>query len=104
MTDWKGGKIDKNYTSSDRLSVGFNSKLETHKSHLLNWEEFDSIWKSKWGNSETIKKFPATEDEIKNTIQMDYIFYRAILKHVYNQTSFEELDANIKKLDPIQLE
>jgi hypothetical protein len=48
LTDWKVGKIDKNYTSSERLSVGFNSKLDTIDGKLLNKEEFNNIWRSKW--------------------------------------------------------
>lgn len=36
LTDWKVGKIDKNYTSSERLSVGFNYKLDTIDGKLLN--------------------------------------------------------------------
>lgn len=36
LTDWKVGKIDKNYNSSDRLSVGFSSKLDKKDGKLLN--------------------------------------------------------------------
>jgi hypothetical protein len=36
MTEWKVGKIDKNYTSSERLSVGFSSKLDKIEGRLLN--------------------------------------------------------------------
>lgn len=36
LTEWKVGKIDKNYTSSDRLSVGFSDKLSTIDNKLLN--------------------------------------------------------------------
>jgi hypothetical protein len=55
----------------------------------LNKEDFENVWKSKWEASETKKKFGATEDEIITNIQMDYIFYRAILKQVYGLLTFE---------------
>ena len=40
LTDWKVGKIDKNYTSAERLSVGFNEKLDTFEGNLLNRQQF----------------------------------------------------------------
>lgn len=89
LTEWKVGKIDKNYTSSDRLSVGFSSKLDKVNGKLLNKDEFDTLWRSKWDVSETKVKFPASEEEIKNNIHMDYIFYRALLKHIYGLSSYE---------------
>jgi hypothetical protein len=41
----------------------------------------------------------ATEEEISMTIQMDYIFYRAVIKQVYNISSFDELNEKLKTYD-----
>ena len=48
LQEWNVGKIDKNYTSTDRLSVGFNNHPETINDRLLNKEEFNQIWREKW--------------------------------------------------------
>ncbi len=38
LQEWNVGKIDKNYTSTDRLSVGFNNRPDTINGKLLNKE------------------------------------------------------------------
>jgi hypothetical protein len=48
LQEWNVGKIDKNYTSIDRLSVGFNNHPDTINGRLLNREEFNQIWREKW--------------------------------------------------------
>lgn len=42
------GKIDKNYTSPQRLSVGFNAHIDSLDGKLLNKEEFIKLWKEKF--------------------------------------------------------
>lgn len=47
LKDWGMGKLDKDY-ADERLSVGFNPKLETVDGCLLNREEFEQIWRRRY--------------------------------------------------------
>lgn len=96
------GKIDKEF-SCNRLGVGFSTNLDTVEGKLLNWDEFSNIWRTKFDNWEFKDKVKATEEQISQTIQMDYIFYRSVIKYIYKISSFSELDEKLKTYDPTTL-
>lgn len=54
------------------------------------------MWRSKFDNWEDKEKVKATEEEISMSIRMDYIFYKSLVKYVYNVPTFEELDQQLK--------
>ena len=106
IRDWEVGKIDKEFTARTRQSVCFNPSLETVRmkffQRLPNKEEFVKIWKQKfneWLENNKLSKNPS-EEEINACIAMDYIFFRAILQHIFKINSSEELEKRIKEFPP----
>ena len=106
IRDWEVGKIDKEFTARTRQSVCFNPSLETVRmkffQRLPNKEEFIKIWKQKfseWLENNKLSKNPS-EEEINACIAMDYIFFRAILQHIFKINSSEELEKRIKEFPP----
>jgi len=48
MKDWEVGKIDKDFTATARLSVGFSSHMDSIDGRLLGQEEYANIWRKKF--------------------------------------------------------
>ena len=102
--DWKLGKIDKEFING-RLSVGFSSEIESIENKLLNKDEFFKLWMekfNKWQETNTLSKKPS-EEETQMSITMDFLFYQALIKHVYDASSFEEMKKDYKSYEAHKL-
>ena len=57
------------------------------------------MWRGKFDSNEVKGKLQPSEEQISMCIKMDYIFYRAMIRHVYDLESFDSLNERLKELD-----